>query len=1157
VRPSPPQLGGIAAPHAVVAAASLRSSLPHSLVVDQDALAHAGLDLDELRGDGGADSDTASVATRDSSAVPGGVGSVLARAGMGPASAMAAAAAMWTRSALDALHRDAAMASSSAALAAVASALEASAYSVTAHTAGSLPSTVRSSLRYGGRIASARGAITPMLGALSGGCGAGSGARLHSASVGSAGSAESDNQFVLGQTALGGGGYSSGGGGDSASGSAFSSHPALAATMLPPDAATRLHPQFLTPGHTGDGESRLLSSSGILCEVVREAEDEEDEEEAGAARRSIGLGLPSRRRTLSDPAPATGVPLPDGGDAALALPPLEVDAPLASAHHGDSTNSLARSMRSTPSIGGGEEGSGATGSTRTAPGAPVLAGTPAAATATATSPRGGGPRGNGAPGTPSQAPLTALDAMRHLRSSYKPGSPASPGGGGGGGGCTSPPSSSPGGSTGSGGGGGSGGGSGTMRTWSSLFPQMGRTGSLGNFSVTNAATAGSTPTSSPLAAAAPPDSAPLPAPAPAPESAPAPAPEPAPASVPTPVLAPAPAPVTLTPPAPAPAPAPVTPAPTPATEAATPAAVIVPPPVAAMPPPAASPGAPAGSGSSPPGDAVAPPARVWRSTRLEALKAAAAAANRTDGGGAPSTLDVTGGAQGGSMILGGTPHAGHLPPAMDLDGNSGAAGAGAAAGAARPPLTRSYASAAAAPNAPLPPAGLLAPPGSAKLSGLAPAAGVSPLMSGLVSRGGIVLMPYRDSPPLASGPVLSVGGGGGGGMSPPDTYTVRGDSVPLPSPAEVPTRTLSTLSSGSGGGGFPPAAAAGCDAGGTPFARASPVTAAAPAAAAATAASTFPWEADEVGDAPEPRVLRAAKRVELVPIDHGLCLPHASHLGDVSCNWIFWKQASEPLSEVHRAYVAALDGRADAKLLYAALGERIRPGSLLTLRLCTALLQAGVRANLTVAEIGLMMVRDSGVGTLPVARPAAAAPAAAAARAGGAGDESDGGGDEHAQSALEQAYRRAKAAVNRTKRRARRDAGGGGGEGGGAGSSPQLAAQSLLPQQRKLPWNVPGKGKSRKPRKKHHAAHAAAGGRRHGHDGDGEGEPASSTVSPHHGAIGGVDISIDGDGGHPPRDPSEPPWLAFHDAILAAFTRILDSHIRAVLDKRVRKQAQR
>ena len=49
--------------------------------------------------------------------------------------------------------------------------------------------------------------------------------------------------------------------------------------------------------------------------------------------------------------------------------------------------------------------------------------------------------------------------------------------------------------------------------------------------------------------------------------------------------------------------------------------------------------------------------------------------------------------------------------------------------------------------------------------------------------------------------------------------------------------------------------------------------------------------------------VRAAGRVELVPIDHGLILPHHLALDDVECAWRTWPQCRQPLSAASKRCV--------------------------------------------------------------------------------------------------------------------------------------------------------------------------------------------------------------------------------------------------------------
>eukprot|EP00892_Ulva_mutabilis_P009299 jgi/Ulvmu1/6741/UM030_0076.1 len=92
----------------------------------------------------------------------------------------------------------------------------------------------------------------------------------------------------------------------------------------------------------------------------------------------------------------------------------------------------------------------------------------------------------------------------------------------------------------------------------------------------------------------------------------------------------------------------------------------------------------------------------------------------------------------------------------------------------------------------------------------------------------------------------------------------------------------------------------------------------------------------------------------LVPIDHGYALPEALH--NPYFEWQYWPQASVPFSEEVRAYVADLDGAADAAMLAARMPE-LRQESLRCLRVTTMLLKRGVAAGLTLFEMAAMMTR--------------------------------------------------------------------------------------------------------------------------------------------------------------------------------------------------------
>lgn len=92
--------------------------------------------------------------------------------------------------------------------------------------------------------------------------------------------------------------------------------------------------------------------------------------------------------------------------------------------------------------------------------------------------------------------------------------------------------------------------------------------------------------------------------------------------------------------------------------------------------------------------------------------------------------------------------------------------------------------------------------------------------------------------------------------------------------------------------------------------------------------------------------------VELIPIDHGLCLPET--LEDPFFEWLHWPQASLPFSEDELEYVNGLDANKDAEMLRLKL-PMLRESSLRILILCTTFLKTAAAAGLCLAEIGEMM----------------------------------------------------------------------------------------------------------------------------------------------------------------------------------------------------------
>lgn len=94
---------------------------------------------------------------------------------------------------------------------------------------------------------------------------------------------------------------------------------------------------------------------------------------------------------------------------------------------------------------------------------------------------------------------------------------------------------------------------------------------------------------------------------------------------------------------------------------------------------------------------------------------------------------------------------------------------------------------------------------------------------------------------------------------------------------------------------------------------------------------------------------------ELVPIDHGLCLPE--WLDDPYFEWLHWPQASVPFSEPEIEYICNLDPYKDAEILRTELPS-LHESSIRVLILCTIFLKRAAVAGLSLADIGEMMTRE-------------------------------------------------------------------------------------------------------------------------------------------------------------------------------------------------------
>jgi hypothetical protein len=100
---------------------------------------------------------------------------------------------------------------------------------------------------------------------------------------------------------------------------------------------------------------------------------------------------------------------------------------------------------------------------------------------------------------------------------------------------------------------------------------------------------------------------------------------------------------------------------------------------------------------------------------------------------------------------------------------------------------------------------------------------------------------------------------------------------------------------------------------------------------------------------------RFEARTELIPIDHGLCLPES--LEDPYFEWIHWPQASIPFSEEELEYIRNLDPVKDAEMLRMEL-PMIHEASLRVLVLSTTFLKEAAAYGLCLSEIGDMMSRQ-------------------------------------------------------------------------------------------------------------------------------------------------------------------------------------------------------
>ena len=102
----------------------------------------------------------------------------------------------------------------------------------------------------------------------------------------------------------------------------------------------------------------------------------------------------------------------------------------------------------------------------------------------------------------------------------------------------------------------------------------------------------------------------------------------------------------------------------------------------------------------------------------------------------------------------------------------------------------------------------------------------------------------------------------------------------------------------------------------------------------------------------------SSSRIELIPIDHGCCLPSFNAMDETSFVWLSWSQSKVPFSASELQRIEMLDSMKEVKVLKEQLGEKIEPDAILTLHIGTALLKIGARLGLTLHSIGSIMCRE-------------------------------------------------------------------------------------------------------------------------------------------------------------------------------------------------------
>ncbi|KAN0015825.1 hypothetical protein ACTFIU_005772 [Dictyostelium citrinum] len=97
-------------------------------------------------------------------------------------------------------------------------------------------------------------------------------------------------------------------------------------------------------------------------------------------------------------------------------------------------------------------------------------------------------------------------------------------------------------------------------------------------------------------------------------------------------------------------------------------------------------------------------------------------------------------------------------------------------------------------------------------------------------------------------------------------------------------------------------------------------------------------------------------RLELVPIDHSLCLPSSDQLSDAWFDWINFPQSKVPFSEKEKQLVESIDIDKVIRQLHLKL-PKLRLLCLETLKLTTLFVKKAVKAGLNLCQIGMAISR--------------------------------------------------------------------------------------------------------------------------------------------------------------------------------------------------------